>query len=97
LTYKVDLQEGYSITGVNVNMSFKYNEVNPITEEVTEKEVSIMGKAKVNANDKYVLGEFDISEYAIDPDTLINLTIKSVDTVNGELNINDSYSFRFGR
>ncbi len=102
LTYKVDLQSGYPITAVNVNLSFKYKETIPPTEEETEptiieKEVSVDGKVSVNANDKYVLGDFDISKYTIDPDTLIKLTINSVETASGSLKINHAYTFRFGR
>ena len=96
LTYKVNLQEGFNISKVNVNLSFKYTEVNPETEEEKEITVSEDSSVSVNANDKYVLGDIDISKYTIDPDTLIKLTIKSVETSSGKIELNDTYSFRFG-
>lgn len=97
LTYKVNLQEGFTISKVNVNLSFKYQEVDPETEEVKEIKVSEDSSVTVSANDKYVLGDIDISKYTIDPDTLIKLTIKSVETGSGKIELNDTYSFRFGR
>jgi len=96
LTYKVDLQEGFAISKVNVELSFKYKEFNPETEEETEITVKENSSVDVKTNDKYVLGEIDISKYTIDPDTLIKLTIKNVETGSGKIELNDTYSFRYG-
>lgn len=98
LTYKVNLQNGFKIDKVNVNLSFDYKEVDPDTMEVTMKKASIDSSVNVeDINSKSVLGTFDISGYEIDSDTLLKLTVKNV--VNGEmiLPINSTYTFRFGR
>ena len=97
LTYRVNLQSGFSISKVNVNLDFDYKEINPDTLEEVVKTASIDGSVDVNSNSEYVLGNFDISGYTIDADTIIRLTVKSV--VNGErvLPINTTYSLRFGR
>ena len=98
LTYKVNLQTGFKIDKVNVNLSFDYKEIDPDTMEVTVKKASIDGSVNVaDINSKSVLGTFDISGYEIDSDTLLKLTVKNV--VNGEivLPINSTYTFRFGR
>ena len=98
LTYKVNLQTGFKIDKVNVNLSFDYKEIDPDTMEVTVKKASIDGSVDVvDINSKSVLGTFDISGYEIDSDTLLKLTVKNV--VNGEivLPIDSTYTFRFGR
>lgn len=98
LTYKVNLQTGFKIDKVNVNLSFDYKEVDPDTMDVTVKKASIDSSVDVvDINSKSVLGTFDISGYEIDSDTLLKLTVKNV--VNGEivLPINSTYTFRFGR
>lgn len=98
LTYKVNLQTGFKIDKVNVNLSFDYKEIDPDTMEVTVKKASIDSSVDVvDINSKSVLGTFDISGYEIDSDTLLKLTVKNV--VNGEivLPINSTYTFRFGR
>lgn len=96
LSYKVNLQEGFTISKVNVNLSFKYTEIDSETQEEKEIPVSVDGSVNVAANDKYVLGDFNITDYPLDPDTLIKLTIKSVETSSGKIELNDAYSFRFG-
>ena len=98
LTYKVNLQTGFKIDKVNVNLTFDYEEVDPDTMDVTVKNASIDSSVDVmDINSKSVLGTFDISGYEIDSDTLLKLTVKNV--VNGEivLPINSTYTFRFGR
>jgi len=107
LTYKVELQDEFDISAVNVNLSFKYNKVNPDNpEDVTEipvsenkrtgvkTQVSEDGEIEVPA---FVFDDFPIGNYDLEADTLINLTILNVETPNGILELNDKYSFRFGR
>lgn len=98
LTYKVNLQSGYSISKVNVNVSFEYQEFDEGLGEMVTKTASVDSSVDVTSDGRnYVLGSFDISQYDISPDTLLKLTVKSV--VSGEqvLPVNTSSTFRFGR
>ena len=98
LTYKVNLQEGYSISKVNVNMSFNHDVIDEVTGEITSKTASLNGVVDVPATGaKYVTGAFDISGYDLTADTLLKLTVKSVVSGEVELPINSTYTFRFGR
>lgn len=96
LTYKVDLQEDFNISKVNVRLSFNYQDIDIETGESLEKTAIIDGSVAVTSG-SYVLGQLDISDYNIASNTLLKLTILSVETSNGELPINSTYSFRFGR
>lgn len=96
LTYKVDLQEDFNISKVNVRLSFNYLDTDIETGESLEKTAIIDGSVAVSSG-SYVLGQLDISNYNIANNTLLKLTILSVETPNGELPINSTYSFRFGR
>jgi hypothetical protein len=98
LTYKVNLQSGFSISRVNVNMSFNYQEFDSEKNEMVEKTASLDGYVDVNEKSgNYVLGSFDISGYDIDENTLLKLTIKSVVSGDVSLPVNSIYTFRFGR
>ena len=98
LTYKVNLQSGFAISKVNVNLAFDYNEVDTETGEVVLKTTSLDSTVDVSENaNGYVLGNFDISNHSISANTVIRLTVKSVISGERELPINASYSFRFGR
>lgn len=97
LTYKVNLQDNYPITSVNVNLSFDYEEMDPETGEINIKQASIDGTTLVNNNISSVYGDIDISGYNINQNTLLKLTIKSVETPNGQLQINVTDTFGFGR
>lgn len=96
LTYRVDSQSDFDISAVNVNLTFDYLDVDLETGVSVVKSASIDGSVNVE-NGSYVLGNLDISGYNIESDTLLKLTILSVETPNGELPINSTYSFRFGR
>jgi len=98
LTYRVDLEKGFNISKVNVNLSFEYDEINADTSEVTKKNVSIDGSVDVtNISSGYILGKFDITNYNINSDTLLKLTVKSVVASDVEIPINSFSTFRFGR
>ena len=98
LTYKVNLQSGFSISLVNVNLSFDYSTVNPETGEETIMTANLDGSVDVtDTSGNSVLGTFDISRYNIDADTILRLTVKSVMNGEREIPINASYTFRFGR
>jgi len=97
LTYKVNLQEGYSINKVNVSLSFTYKELDEETNQLVEKQTPpIISSISVTDNNKYVLGSIDISKYNISYDTLIKLNIDSVESNNGTIIINSSYTFKLG-
>ena len=55
------------------------------------------GPNSTNPGTKYITGSFNIVSYNIDSDTLLKLTVKSVEVGGKELPINTSSSFRFGR
>lgn len=97
LTYKVDLQKDYSVSLVNVNLSFDYFEFNTENMQLVKKNASIDSNVSIKNGDKSVYGTFDISNYDISSDTLIRLTVKSVVSGEFELPVNSSYTFRFGR
>lgn len=98
LTYRVDLEKGFSISKVNVNLSFEYDDINPETSEVTKKTASIDNSVDItNISSGYILGKFDITGYNINADTLLKLTVKSVVASEVEIPINSSSTFRFGR
>jgi uncharacterized membrane protein YvbJ len=99
LTYKVDLQSGYSISNVNVEMTFNYDVIDSETGEVKQEVATLKSSASVpEGGAKYVTGTFDISAYELTSDTLLKLTVKNVEvTPEYILPINSSYTFRFGR
>jgi hypothetical protein len=98
LTYRVDLEKGFNISKVNVNLSFEYDEINPETSEVTKKNASIDSSVDIaNISSGYILGKFDIAGYNINAETLLKLTVKSVVASDVEIPINSSSTFRFGR
>ena len=86
LTYKVDLQDNFPISKVNVTMSLSSNK-----SLVFEDTVDV-----VNNKIGYITGKFDITDQEIDEDTIIKLTVKSVETSNGVLPINSTSTVRFG-
>ncbi|MBQ2873037.1 MAG: hypothetical protein IJE89_03450 [Bacilli bacterium] len=97
LTYKVNLQSGYSISSLNVNLSFDYNELDVESGNMIQKKASLDGTVSVNSGSSYVLGNFDISGYEFDADTVLKLTVKNVTKGDIVLPVNATYSFRFGR
>jgi hypothetical protein len=99
LTYKVDLQSGYSISNVNVEMTFNYDVIDSETGEVKQEVATLKSSASVpEGGAKYVTGTFDISSYELTSDTLLKLTVKNVEVTSEYiLPINSSYTFRFGR
>ena len=96
LTYKAVLQSGFTVSKVNVNLSFKYKDIDSETGNSVEKTASIDSSVNVNSGDTSAIGTFDISSYDIDQDTLLRLEVVSVESAYGILNINSSYTFRFG-
>ena len=98
LTYKVLLQDNYDISKVNANLSFKYEKIDIESGNVIEEIASIDDSIDItNSNVDYVLGNFDISGYGIEEDSLIKLTVKSVVHGDTVLPVNTTYTFRFGR
>ena len=97
LTYKVNLQSGYSINKVNVKLSFDYTGIDSDSGETVVRTAVLNGSTNVNSNDTSVLGSFDISNYDIGSDTLLKLEVVSVSGTSGTLYIGSTYSFRFGR
>ena len=107
LTYKVDLQSGYSISKINVDMEIHYKEKNTETEDpndyidkVMPFEDQIVDVPSDGAT--FIKGDFDITDCDFSkPETLLKLTVKSVfvtkeDTLV-ELPINSTYVYTFGR
>lgn len=97
LTYRVYLQEGYSIDKVNVSLSFKNRVRDEETDEVSLEDEKITGTAMVGGNTKYVDGTIKLDGYDIDKNSVLTLNIDSVSGNYGLLEINDTYTFRLGR
>ena len=97
LTYKVNLQEGYNINTMNIELSFNYNVIDPDTSLVTTKKAVLTDVLSVNNGDKFTFGTFDITGYDIVTGTLMDLNIKSVSYANMTLDINSGSTFRYGR
>lgn len=91
LTYRVKLDENYNIDKVVVRMSFNNNSLG------SEEMVSVVQELTVSAGSKYVSGVFDIKNYSILKDTLIELSILEVYSGDIKLDILENYTFRFGR
>lgn len=99
LTCKVNLQEDFKIKMVNVNLSFDHFVHDIETGDKIVDTASLDESFEVkNNNIKYILGNFIIDNYNIEPDTLLKLTVKSVVTEDDlELPVNSGYTFRYGR
>ena len=97
LTYKVNLQEGFNTSAVNTVISFDYDEIDLETGDVVSKTAKIKDRISITGNPKSVLGNVSIDGYNIDRDTVLKLSITSIETSGGTMPINESYSFRFGR
>ena len=96
LTYKVTLPSDYKVNEVNVSLDFKhriYNDDGDFTLESGHE----TSKITINTSDNIVYGYIDLSEYNIDRENSLRLTITSVKGSEGSLNINKSYSFKFAR
>lgn len=96
LTYRVYLQEGYSIDKVNVSLSFKYRIRDMETGEENLKDKTLYDTAILNGNTKYVDGTIKLDDYDIDKYSTVTLNIDSVEGVNEKLDINSAYTFRLG-
>ena len=97
LTYKVNLQSGYSINKVNVRLTFDYIAVDSETGQSIARTAVLNGSVNVDSKDTSVFGSFDISGYNLGQDTLLRLEIVSVEGPEGALNIGSASSFKFGR
>ena len=97
LTYRVYLQEGYLINKVNVSLSFKHRVRDEETEEVNLFDETLSGSVQVNGNLKYIDGIIKLEGYDIDKDSVLTLKIDNVESSNGKLDINSTYTFRLGR
>lgn len=97
LTYRVYLQEGYSINKVNVSLSFKHIVRNEETDESSLIDGKVNSTIQVVNNSKYIDGVIDLSGYDIDKNSILTLNIDSIESNSGILDINSSYTFRIGR
>lgn len=98
LTYRVNLDERYSITSADVTLEFDNKVVDVETGDTNIVKVKLDDTVEIGPKDKYVFGSFDIGKYSIDSDTILKLTVKSVNNGNNALALKDAYfTFRFGR
>ena len=98
LTYRVNLDERYSVNSVNVSLEFDNKTIDLDTGDTNISKIKLEDTVSVSERDKYVLGSFDISKYSVDSDTILRLTVNSVKSGESTLNLKDAYSsFRFGR
>lgn len=91
LTYKVNLQDGFSISRVNVNLKFisKDNGVEAIVADFNDY-VDITG------NPSYMLKSVNVSSYNIPSDALLYLTVDSVIYEGRKVDIGSTYTFSMG-
>ena len=97
LTYKVTVPSDYKVSEINVDLLFNhkvYDDDGNITSEPRHEYGSIKG---IDTSYNIVYGTIDLSEYNIDRDKSLLITITSVKSSEGTLNINKSYSFKFVR
>ena len=97
LTYKVTIPNDYKVSEINVELEFHdkvYDDNGDPNSIKRTKTSSIKG---INTSDSIVYGTIDLSEYNIDRDNSLILTITSVKGLDGRLDINKSYSFKFAR
>ena len=97
LIYRVNLDENFTIRAVNVSLEFNYREVDSETGGTKVKTATLNDRIAVNGVFRVITGDFDISNYSIDSDALIKLTIKNVETDSGNLPVKDTYTFKLGR
>lgn len=98
LKCKIDLQDDFDISSVLINMSFDTDEKDPVTKKpIRVSDDLVVPVDEDDLNLGYVYGIFKISNYSFKSDTVIDLTIKSIESSYGKLNINSTYGFRFGR
>ena len=96
LEYKVTLQEDFNISSMSVGLSFEaYN----LETEKTER-VPIVDSFEVTENDLYlgyVKRTIPLNKYKMSADTVMLLTVNSVESPFGHIDIGSSNSFRLGR
>lgn len=96
LTYKVNLQSGFTINRVNVKLSFNYTQTDNESGLSVVKNAVLTGGVNVNNAESSVMGSFDISGYDIGQDTLLRLEVVDVSGPYGTLPVGSTYTFRFG-
>lgn len=97
LKYKIDLQEGFKTSKVYVRVMFDYEVYDEELDKNVTKTVDELFPLETGNNSLgYVIGDFNISGYKINSNTLINLKIEKVLAYDKELEINKDYSFKFG-
>ena len=98
LEYKIDLQDDFNISNISVNMSFMATRKGSGSNNL--EKISLDSALTITEDDLrlgYKRGTFSLSEYNMTADTLVELTIKSVDSPFGNITIGSTNSFRFGR
>ena len=96
LSYKVTLPDNYPISTINVSLTFNYKTY--IDDELVTKTTTInKNNINVTPGNKYIFDIIDLSEYNIDRDKSLKLTINSINGIDGSIKVNKSSSFRFGR
>ena len=91
LEYKIDLEDDYNISSINVDVSFDNVVLGGNTEYI-----NISDSVSVNNNAGYLIDSVSIDGYNFLPDTILKLTVKSVVVGNREIPINSTSMFRFG-
>ena len=96
LTYKVNLQEGYTINKLNVNLKFKYRVTNPETGNDYIENASLDSVVTIDSMSKSLMGTIDIAGYDIEKGTTLYLELVSVEGPSGILKLDGvSNSFKF--
>ena len=98
LEYKINLQDNFSISKISVDMSFKATRKGSYSDKL--ENITLSNTININEDDirlGYKRATFSLSEYNMTADTLVELTIKSVESPFGTIEIGSTNSFRFGR
>lgn len=91
ISYKVNLQNNFKISKVNVSLSFYY-ESDDATEPIQK---TLPDSVDVSVNDSFVIGDILISDFDIAIEKSLTLTVESVVSEDGiELPIGTSYTFK---
>ena len=89
LIYNVTLPNDYKVTKANVTLTFKY--------KVYTEDGELIIKDGIKTSSVDIItgeGHIDLSEYNIDRDSTLRLTLTSVESDEGILNVNKSIPFR---
>ena len=95
VSYKVYLQEGYSINKINMSCTFNYRDT--IGEDVSEiKTKTLTKEINITGNNKTIMDSFSIDGYDIVNDSIVRINIDSVSSGDKVTRIDSYATFKIG-